>query len=248
MKSETTLLFLGLCLFVFSCASPLPISKLITDAEHSRWVSGRQYIEQKASDIGISLSYYKNEGNTLVFDAVIDNYSAQGIHIDPTKVELLALTHSKEIITRSFAIDPEEKLLKYDKDESIERAELANDATANLFFSATDLVSTVAEENNPNLPEAEKDRRFNQRLYWSEDRANEMERREAYIESLRNTRQYWEEVPIRKTDMQPMQYLEGRLFFERNTTAGYYQVIFHLPNGEDITFEYKQQVIAARGS
>lgn len=246
MKFKTIKLLLFSQLFIFACATPLPISQLVTESDQSRWIAGRQYTQLQGKDMSIGLSYYKNEGNTLIFDVMIDNYSDQEIHIDPTSIEIVSLDQSKHVINRSLAIDPESKLLDYDRRASIQKADLANDASANFVLSATDLATTIAEERDPNLTEKEKDRRFNQRLYWDEQDELATMRKEAYLESLKNTRQYWEEAPIRKTDMGPQEYIDGKIFFHRIKSAGFYQVIFKTATGEEFKFEFKQQIIPAR--
>lgn len=49
-----------------------------------------------------------------------------------------------------------------------------------------------------------------------------MEKQEDYAESIKNNRLNWEQVPIRRTDILPQQFVNGRIFFEPNTVAKYY--------------------------
>jgi hypothetical protein len=218
------------------------LSKLTSESPDSRWVSGRQYLQKESLGIGVNLAYYKNEDNLLIFDAYIENFSIESIEINPTQIELISMDSNKEIISKVKAVDPEEMLTNYDKKEARVKADLANDMTTSLFLATTNLVSTIADEKDSELSEEEKDRRFNQRLYWLNDNQIDMGRQEDYIESIKNTRLYWEQVPIRRTDILPQQYLDGRVFFERNTAAKYYQIVFNLPK-ESLRFEFEQQIL-----
>ncbi len=246
MKTINLAISLSLILsLLISCATPQPLSKLSTESPDSQWVSGRQYIQKEVNAIGIRLAYYKNEDDLLVFDAYIDNYSDEILELNPTHVELISLNTNKEIISTVRAVDPEKMLKDYDTQEAREKAQLANETTANAVFATTDLVATIADESNSKLSEEEKDRRFNQRLYWTNDRLANTEQQENYIEHIKNTRLYWEEIPIRRTDLKPKHFLDGRLFFNRNTQASYYQVVFHLPN-DKLVFDFKQDMIPTK--
>jgi len=69
-----------------------------------------------------------------------------------------------------------------------------------------------------------------------------LEKQEDYAENKKNTRLDWEQVPIRRTDILPQQFVNGRILFEPNTVAKYYQIVFNLPK-ESLRFEFEQQIL-----
>ncbi|WP_420385176.1 hypothetical protein [Roseivirga sp.] len=233
----------ALSAILISCASPLPISQLSSDETPGRWVAGRKYITQTQGDQSLTLSYYRNEGNMLIFDALFENQGSQAIEFSPGYAQIIGLNEEKQEISRALAIDPEEKLLEFDKSESRAKAQLSNQITSNALFATTDLIATVVEETDPQISRAETDASYNRREWDRTDRLNDINRQESYLESIRNTRLYWEEAPIRRTTVLSNEYIEGRFFFDRNNDAKFYIISFDIPDAGVFTFQFEQQLI-----
>ena len=245
MKNSIKIFVTACILGLSGCAGPLPISQLNSQQENGRWVQGREYLSQTIDGLTVTMSYYKNEDNLLVFDVLIDNASQRNIEVHPGQSSIKALSESKSEINFIAAVNPEDKLLEFDKTASRQQAQIANDALANAVLSTADLVSTISDESNPNVSQAEADARFNDRLLWSQDRQNDFAREQAYLEEIKNTRLYWEEAPLRRTTVGSKEYVNGRIFFERDLKAKYYQVIYSVPNVGNFVFDYEQKVIPA---
>ncbi|GEM_PF-2747138 len=243
MKNSIITLALASFLALTGCVAPLPISQLNSQEANGRWVSGREYLTQTQNGVTVTLSYYKNRDNVLIFDALVDNLTASDVEVTPTQFQIKALSEDLEPIMGQFAVDPEEMILRYDKDASRQQAQLANDAVANTIFATTDLVATVAESTNPNISQAEADARFNNRMLLSQDRDINFDRGQAYLEDIKNTRLYWEDAPLRRSTVSNKEYVNGRVYFEREVKAKYYQIIYELPGIGQFVFDYEQKVI-----
>ena len=243
MKNSIKFIFLILLLALSGCATPLPVSQLTSGAENSRWVQGREYLSQTINGLTVTLSYYKNEGNLLVFDVLVDNASQRGIEVHSGQARIKSFDQNQLEIDSKNAIDPEDKLLEFDKTASRQQAQIANEAAANAVFATADLVATISDETNPNISKAEADARFNDRLLWSQDRQNDYDRQQAYLEKIKNTRLYWEEAPLRRTTVSHNEYINGRIFFERDVLATNYQISYSIPKIGDFVFNYEQRII-----
>lgn len=226
-----------------SCVSPLPISRLSPDEAQGKWIAGRKYLTQSVGDYSLTLSFYKSDGNLLLFDALFENLSNEEIDFSPLQGRIVAQKMDKTEISTLYPIDPESKLLEYDKTESRERARLANQSISNVVIATSDLIATVAEDTNPNLSQEQANANYNQRERDGQNRLADMDRQEAYLESIKNTRLYWEEAPIRRTTVGSNEYVEGKLFFERTKEAAFYTITFDIPNAGKFAFEFKHELI-----
>ncbi|MBO6660853.1 MAG: hypothetical protein JJ909_08770 [Roseivirga sp.] len=226
-----------------SCVSPLPISRLSSEEPQGKWVAGRKYVTQTQGDYSMTLSFYKSDGDLLLFDALFENLDGSEVEFSPMQARIIALNSEKSVISTLYPLDPESKLLEFDKSESRERARLANQSISNAVATTSDLVATVIEESDPNISRQQADANYNQREWDRQNRLADMDRQEAYLESIKNTRLYWEEAPIRRTTVGSNEYIEGRMFFERTEEASFYTITFDIPNVGKFEFNYKHELI-----
>lgn len=242
MKKQL-LLSLSTLLILSSCISPLPISRLNPDDSEGKWVAGRKHVSQTNGDYSLTLSFYKSDGNLLLFDALFENFGTKEVDFSPMYARIIAQDMDKNEISKLTPLDPESKLLEYDKTVSRERARLANQSISNTVMATSDLLATVADETNPTISREQADINYNQREYDRQNRLADMDRQESYLESIKNSRLYWEEAPIRRTTVGGNEYLEGRLFFERTKEAAFYTITFELPDAGLFSFKYKHELI-----
>ena len=106
-----------------------------------------------------------------------------------------------------------------------------------------DLIATVSDETNPNVSREQADINYNKREWERQNRLADMGRQEAYLESIRNTRLYWEEAPIRRTTVGGNEYVDGRLFFNRTKNASFFRIKFVIPDAGVFEFNYKHELI-----
>lgn len=241
-----TLTILSTFLFI-GCALPRPISKLTTEHHtESKWVVGRQFVTKSKEGVSVTLAYYKNEGDQLIFDALLENRSDVPILANPNWISILSLNSNGDTTKIINAIDPESVILDYDKAASRQEAHIANQSLSNLIYSTTDLVATVSDESNPNLTTEELNRRNADRALWYNQRQADYDRSEAYLESIKNTRLYWEEIPIRKTTVGPNEFIDGKLFFPRDENASTYIIEFQFPESPTkFHFRFKHELVKA---
>lgn len=234
---------LALFLIASSCVSPIPISQLSNEKEEGRWISGRKFLSQQEGNHILTLSYYKNEGEMLIFDMLYDNRSKEEIIFNPTMASIQALSADKKLLSHEKGLDPESKLLRIDIEESRERAYEANQAISNLILTATEASLDIAQINDPELSEEEKRLATAERDRFRFERRANMADQEAYLRSIRNSRVYWEEAPVRKTTVGSNEYISGKLFFPRNREAKYYLVDIDIPGKAKFKFEFEQEII-----
>ena len=246
MKNSIKLSLLASILLITGCITPLPISQLEPQREDSRWDSGREYLSQTENSVTVTLSYYRNEDNILVFDVVVDNQSGNEFEAHSGQWTITSQKFNKDTIDILAPEDPEAILLEFDKVESIQKARIANDQVTNVILATADLAATIADEANPNVSRAEANARFNNRMIWSKDRQVDLGRQSAYLNEIQNTRQYWEEAPLRRTTLGSKEYISGRLFFEREMTAKFYSIRAVIPEIGTFTFDFEQWLIPAR--
>lgn len=241
-----TLTILSAFLFI-GCALPRPISKLTTEHHtESKWVVGRQFVTKSKEGVSVTLAYYKNEGDQLIFDALLENRSDVPILANPNWISILSLNASGDTTQIINAIDPEGMLLDYDKEASRQEAHIANQSLSNLIYSTSDLVATVSDQTNQSLNTEERNGRYNNREFWYNQRQADYDRSEAYLESIKNTRLYWEEIPIRKTTVGPNEFIDGKLFFPRDENASTYIIEFQFPESPTkFHFRFKHELVKA---
>ncbi|WP_189628382.1 MULTISPECIES: hypothetical protein [Roseivirga] len=237
------LTLLLLSALAYSCASPIPISKLSANDNEGKWIAGRKFITKELNGHYITLSYYRNDGDMLIFDVLYDNRSSDTLIFDPSNALISAYAPDMFHLSTQKAVDPELKILEYDRSAAREEARLVNDRISELFINATDLATTIVESTDPRISQEEADARFIQRNQMSDSRQLALDRREAFLQEIKNTRVYWEETPVRKTTVLTNEYISGLLFFERNRDAQFYTVSFTIPKHGTIDFEFEQALI-----
>ncbi len=226
MKTITlTLALLGVTflLFLSSCATPQPVSRLqpIEQEGITKWRYGSQLVtlpEQDGLEVGIA--YRSSTPGYLVFEVKIRNGSGKPVLISPEQFfyEPLARDTITAVASKVFANDPEQMLLEFDKKESRIRAAQQNETASELLSITTNLVEDISTNN-----ESSEDL---QRKWTERDaRRAEYEGSQANYQlnflSLDEERSYWANRTIRRTTLDPGYEMTGTVFFLRNNKAAF---------------------------
>ena len=84
-----------------------------------KWPKG--YLSQTENSVTVTLSYYRNEDNILVFDVVVDNQSGNEFEAHSGQWTITSQKFNKDTIDILAPEDPEAILLEFDKVESIQK-------------------------------------------------------------------------------------------------------------------------------
>ena len=101
------LTLLLLSALAYSCASPIPISKLSANDNEGKWIAGRKFITKELNGHYITLSYYRNDGDMLIFDVLYDNRSSDTLIFDPSNALISAYAPDMFHLSTQKAVDPE---------------------------------------------------------------------------------------------------------------------------------------------
>jgi hypothetical protein len=97
-------LFLLISISAFGCATPKPIVRLRPTEPNTRFIAGREYVRISRDSLGITLGFDKVEGDFLLMDFEIANFSTQTVLVDPSKFYFtLVSSKSQKTIPIVFA-------------------------------------------------------------------------------------------------------------------------------------------------
>lgn len=179
----------------------------------------------------------------LIFDVLYDNRSLENINFDPSMTSIQAWSAEKKLLSDEQALDPESKILSIDLDESRQKAHQANQSISNVILTATESTIDIAQFNDPNMTEEEKRLATAERDRFRFERRGNLADQQAYLQSIRNSRMYWEEAPVRKTTVGSNEYISGKIFLPRNRDAKYYLIDIQIPGKAQFKFEFEQEII-----
>jgi hypothetical protein len=250
------LLFL-LVLGLNSCA-PDPVFRLSTHEEYPGREdiivqNGMEYLVSDLEKSGAVLAYYRHIGNRIVLDLEVFNYSDEIVRFSPGDVRYVArggkferidrgiekeIVWVQSILAEGKAIDPEEKMLDIDIQESREEA---NERTAMLLdgiSAGLNLAADLSDAGNltrSDIREREA-RRTREAIYRAERRENYYQT----ISTLNEQRSYWETAAIRTTDILIGESLAGEISIPLHEEAHEYDIIVQVGEEEHL-FRFSQK-------
>lgn len=242
-KRYPSLLFPMLAMFLaLQACSPKPVFRMSPVADETSWLSGREYVVSDNDSVMVVLAYYRHMGDLFYFDIEIVNLSDEPLHVAPEQFYYTAYTGDPllegTLAHNRDALNPEEKLLGLDLAASKVDADRRTTAGFDAAFLTLGLVGDMAA-----LSTGASGEEMSWRMHDRTNMAIEMEiRDERFRRSLDNVaeaRNIWELDMLRKTDLQPDEYVRGMVAFPLRESAHYYDLIFTV-NGFDHRFRYEQ--------
>lgn len=240
--------FLPVFLFWIACA-PAPVLRLNPLAGETKWIYGKEFARSATDEVEIAVAFESMEDTTIVFDVEVTNLSAQPILVSPEKFyySLLAspqdsvgLTTAKQVC---HALDPETKILEFDKEISREKASYATAAGVDATFELLDLVFSLGEIGKQKSEDEIKEEERQERQEEIADCEREINH-EKRLSELKTTKEKWESTTLRRTTLDPDQSVRGRVYFRANQKAHYIKLCF--PIGKDgLQLIFYQQKIKA---
>ncbi len=224
MRSFQILLFFVIVISIIRCSvSPQLIYRLQPESDSTVWLWGKQYQQTTKSNFEIFIAFSEQYENYLVFDFSIANSSDIPVLIKPEDFYYIPKTYNEKIenimvLDTTWAVDPEKKLLKIDKDKSIEDADFAEANATDLLGSVLKMsydIATIGKEKTNE--EIEKKALEDQR-----DELNSLNQEITHnnsIKNLNNKRNLWSNKAIRKTTLFPKYSIHGYIFFPANKRA-----------------------------
>ena len=106
-----------LLLLSFSCTAPRIVTKISPEAPEGTYAMGREYIPLESDRIGVELGFDGIQGEHMVFDFVVHNYSPDTLPILPDNFYYVLLDSANaqsSVDTSWLSVHPDTVLLHYD--------------------------------------------------------------------------------------------------------------------------------------
>lgn len=234
-------LILPAVLMLQAC-SPKPVFRMSPVADHTSWLSGREYVSSELDSILVVLAYYRHMAGLIYLDIEVVNLGSEPLHVDPDRFSYNAYDDNPGMEETSSvhrpALNPEEELLELDLVASKVSADRRTSSGFGAAFIALGLVSDVAAMANGASSE-EMGWRVSDRVDMAIEKEIRDERFRRSLNDLAEARNIWEFDMLRKTDLQPDEYVRGLVAFPNRESALFYDFIFEM-GGNEHRFRYEQ--------
>ena len=241
--------YLLLVLAICSCAVPLPVVRLVTeDVPNSakRYWFGSEQVFLTHEGVDIVVSFSECTPSDLIFLIEVINRSENDVLVEPEKIYYESFKQLDSVKTRIVphyvsAYDPEEKILRIDKEQSVRDAEDANNQAFNTVVSLISITADVSASLSKNDTQQARQERDNDRR---EQEADYQDQRNDYLnatQSLNEKREYWANTTLRKTHLPSNNSMQGTVLIPRNDKATHLKLV--IPIGEvNFVVDYKQNL------
>ena len=241
MTSKLKFIFLIVPFLLFNCA-PLPIYTLSSKEKNKDFLMGRETIIKEDSGLKLSLNFERYERKNFLFFLVVENKTDDTIIVNPAKIyEEILEPNVDKTVKKSFAINPENQLLKIDKQINKTEAQKKTSDGLNLFISALGLASDISsigkEKSQKEIKEREHIRRQHDRNMRAEETEYQDKMNGLYVE-----KNHWENNVLRITTLHPGERIGGLIYLPVNRSASIIKLVIPI-NHREINFIYEQTKI-----
>lgn len=215
MKKYVLIVFALSLTILFSCyVAPKPVFRLKPVAENQTWLFGKEYVTSCNDSVEIALAFDRVMGTNYVFKVEIINKTRRNMLIQPEKCFYVAeIAQVNGVRTDTvWAIDPENEILKVDKQMSRTFASYKSTQGTYSFLSVLDLVSDVATVGSKKSDEEIKAEKLDDVEQELAELSNEV-RYEKKFSTLNEIRNEWEFKALRKTTLPGGYGIQGRIYF-----------------------------------
>lgn len=241
MKSVKIIGFLLLIGVGLNACVPRPVFRLRSLSDQTTWYKGTEYIHSTADSITVTVAYVRHTRENVIFDVEVANSSDGIVRVDPVYFSYTAFESPRgNTLASGHAINPETKLLQIDMEISDEEA----DQKTMLLFAAIGATAIIVEEiadnddDDEDTPNDEVGEAAATYALAATTSAG-IENSEYEEGSLRYNRERWSNETLRKTDLFPDEYINGKVFFPISEDAKIFQI--KIKTGNTIhTFRFRQ--------
>jgi hypothetical protein len=205
------LLLIPVLFLLVSCYVPsFKVYNLSVKQNNAIWLNGRELVKVTENNVEVIVNFDHVEHGIVSFDLSIANYTDEAILITPEEF-YCSVTNRLEEERIIYALNPEEMILKYDKQIESTYAQNKSDNGTELLFSLFDLAEDIhnKDKTDEDIEKQKIDREEREERYDKNE--------EKYITSMNqlyNERNLWQNQALRKTTLFPNQKISGKLFFK----------------------------------
>ena len=245
LKIKQKILFPVLAsILLASCATPKAVVRMKPVSENVRWNYGQAYASDTVMGIVAEAAFENSTPDYNVFNVSVINNSNMDYLVDPATFRIENITVDPANPVAIKAIDPETILLNIDKKISQNEADAKN-AKVGVAIAAGALIATsvalVVTDNN-NHDQHHRHREADPNLLVTApiiiDGANNYDPGD-YVSSIDRQRELWANATIRKTTLESGYKIEGKVFFPRFVSPGFYNLIIPVDQ-ENISIQFVQ--------
>jgi hypothetical protein len=225
---QSNFLFFCVCLIAFSsCSTPKEILKLKPQSNKTSWFYGQEYTGDSVYGVIVKAAFDEIQPPWYAFDVEVVNRSNMDYLVDPAQMFAVPLDGLGNPINGDtiYAVDPEQKLMEFDRKLAVNTADRKNALGLTLLAAGIDLATGIAvlSDDNP------RNDNFRTDLLPAAIAANVDNKFIAQdLNELRNT---WKETTLRKTTLQSGFSIHGKLLIPVLPKASYVQLNVPVDNG-----------------
>lgn len=208
----------------------------LTPDEESKLLMGRKEVEREDQFVYTSLSFENNTQNEFIFNLYLYNKGENKLTIDPSKIYCKVFNEKKQLILKNklYAIDPEQKIAMADI-QIIESNESHDFNTGlNIVFGLVNTIVDLTDDEDNDFEEIAENIAI-----FTDNQNNEEISHNNEIEYLKGQKDYWQNMVLRKTDLNSNEEISGNFYLPIVEEARFIKV--YVPVGKSIhTFKFKQ--------
>lgn len=223
------------------CFSAHPVAKMEPANSDFKWSHGQKLLEESSEGFTVSLAYNRSTSKYLIFDVEISNHSNRNVLVAPeTFYYSCHNQYGTALGQKYYALNPEEQLLRIDQMLSKNEAGQTSPAGFSMLSASTEALALIASTGNAPMAQSGI---ASENVLNRYHRNDTEERSTESHETLRQQRNYWARMTLRKTSLKPGFYIGGKVYFPKNNAAARCYFTFPLSNTQ-VVFEYQQHLIA----
>ncbi len=225
---QSSYLFFSICLVIFaSCSTPKEIIKLKPQSDKTSWFYGQEFTGDSVFGVIAKVAFDEIQPPYYAFDVEVVNRSNMDYLVDPAQIFIVPLDGSGKTFKGDtiHAIDPEEKIMDYDRKLAVNDSNRKNGLGLTLLAAGIDIATGIAvlSDDNPRNDNLRTD------LLPVAIAANADNKFVAQdLNELRNT---WRSTTLRKTTLQSGFSIHGKLLVPISPDASYIQLNVPVDNG-----------------
>lgn len=200
-----------------------------------------EYVSSEEENSSAILAYYRHIGGEIIMDLEVVNYGDDMIRFSPKDISYSVYMYRyqydkspddgewvEEMIAEDKVIDPEEMILRVDKNEARavarNRTSTVLEGISGTMYALDDLSSVGSSTST------ERAARYLRRNSLAMERAERRDQFYSQVSNLNEMRTYWETMAIRTTDLLPGESIAGEISIRNNKNARIYQVNIQIGN------------------
>jgi len=213
-------------LLLVSCSAPRNILKLQPQSDQTSWFYGQEFTGDSVFGIIAKVAFDEVQHPWYAFDVEITNRSNMSFLVDPSQFYVVPLNGKNEPMSldKTYAVDPEAKIMELNKDLSINSANQKNQLGISLLAAGIDIATGIAVMSDDN-PRNDNLRTDLLPLALASGADNKFEAID--LNALRDT---WKSTTLRKTTLEKGYTMHGKVLVPVLPDASYIQLNIPVDN------------------